>query len=156
VINGDNHTSKPPLATYCLRGEPSAIRDLDTREPAHSRINIDSEPVVMSLSSTILPILILQMLFVLICHSLHVCLCIAAVTFSFNKGDVPFALDNIQAPSARVTNPEHDHVVHERSTVSVPTSTDARCSAHRRLRTHSLQLHSVYTFVYSRCLPLFF
>ncbi|GKC29637.1 hypothetical protein Tco_1036931 [Tanacetum coccineum] len=46
VINGDNHTSKPPLATYCLHGEPSAVRDLDTREPAHSRINIDSEPVV--------------------------------------------------------------------------------------------------------------
>ncbi|GJS89615.1 hypothetical protein Tco_0772251 [Tanacetum coccineum] len=28
---------------------------------------------------------------------------------SFNKEDVPFALDNIQAPSTRVTNPEHDH-----------------------------------------------
>ncbi|GJY38387.1 hypothetical protein Tco_0424751 [Tanacetum coccineum] len=27
-----------------------------------------------------------------------------------NNGDVLFALDNIQAPSARVTNPEHDHV----------------------------------------------
>ncbi|GJW82304.1 hypothetical protein Tco_0146279 [Tanacetum coccineum] len=156
VINGDNHTSKPPLATYCLHGEPSAVRDLDTREPAHSRINIDSELVVMSLSSTILPILILRMLFVLFCHSLHVCLCNAAVDFSsvgiaqsnkqkeicldgsnqfpINKGDVMFALDNIHAPFARVTNLEHDHVVHEHSIVSVSTSTDARCSAHHRLR----------------------
>ncbi|GJU01407.1 hypothetical protein Tco_1111745, partial [Tanacetum coccineum] len=133
IINGDNHTLKPPLATYCLHEEPSAVRDLDTCKPAHSHINIDSEPVV-------LPILILRMLFVLFCHSLHVCLCIAAVTFSsvgiaqsnkqkeicpdgsdqfpVNKGDVMFALDNIQAPSARVTNPEHDHVVHEHSIVA--------------------------------------
>nr|GEZ73606.1 hypothetical protein [Tanacetum cinerariifolium] len=28
-----------------------------------------------------------------------------------NKGDVSFALDNIHAPSAMVTNPEHDHVI---------------------------------------------
>ncbi|GJZ73906.1 hypothetical protein Tco_0638052 [Tanacetum coccineum] len=53
VINDDNHTSKPSLATYCLHGEPSVVRDLDTREPAHNHINIDLEPVVMSLSSTI-------------------------------------------------------------------------------------------------------
>nr|GEX30034.1 hypothetical protein [Tanacetum cinerariifolium] len=26
-------------------------------------------------------------------------------------GDVSFALDNIHAPSAMVTNPEHDHLV---------------------------------------------
>ncbi|GJY27116.1 hypothetical protein Tco_0401842 [Tanacetum coccineum] len=51
IINGDNHTLKPPLATYYLHEEPSAVRDLDTRKPAHSHINIDSEPVVMSLTA---------------------------------------------------------------------------------------------------------
>ncbi|GKA31528.1 hypothetical protein Tco_0717833 [Tanacetum coccineum] len=44
VVNVDNHISKSPMATYCLHGEPLFVRDLVTREPAHSRINIDSKP----------------------------------------------------------------------------------------------------------------
>ncbi|GJY78659.1 hypothetical protein Tco_0484460 [Tanacetum coccineum] len=112
VINGDNHTSKPPLATYCLRGEPSAVRDLDTREPAHSRINIDSEPVVMSLSSTIVTAHFDTTN--AFCTDLPFTSSVGIAQsnkqkeicpdgtdqFPVNKGDVPFALDNIQAPSA--------------------------------------------------------
>nr|GEY78681.1 RNA-directed DNA polymerase, eukaryota [Tanacetum cinerariifolium] len=49
-----------------------------------------------------------------------------------NKGDIPFTHEDIEAPSSRVTNPKHGHVMHEHSTVSVVNSVDSVHSAQRR------------------------
>nr|GEV18377.1 retrovirus-related Pol polyprotein from transposon TNT 1-94 [Tanacetum cinerariifolium] len=46
-----------------------------------------------------------------------------------NKGDIPFTPEDIEAPSSRVTNTKHGHVMHEHSTVSVVNSADSVHSA---------------------------
>ncbi|GJV96779.1 hypothetical protein Tco_1548356, partial [Tanacetum coccineum] len=139
-----------PILLVDLSSLPSG--DFLTREPAHSRISIASEPVAMSRDSRInadcinastyahsdttnahthlplIPSLEIDQ------NSKQKELCPdGSDQFPVNKGDVRFAADIIPAPSAKVPNPEHDHVVHEHSTLSVVTSTDVGCSSQRRL-----------------------